>query len=220
MKAGSGLLNEAQRQLLLRWWQALQPEQADGEMKPPSSNAERPFGYLGRGARARLKRCHSAVELLMEPAVLSLAKMLIAAGHGKWPIPEEPLSYERIAWMAGVLALVKEDAHDGKSLAWRLGNAMPRQGNSPAMSELRFRRLQRTQIKSDLFMQWRRAVLQVEKKVDVSALGEDLLAWLAEAERYVSPSQSVKFRWAHDYYLTEKDQDNASFGDEHKEKAE
>ncbi|MYN14331.1 type I-E CRISPR-associated protein Cse2/CasB [Pusillimonas sp. TS35] len=214
-------MNDFQVNLVRQWWKALQPPgSAEDTQETENDGAGRTrFSTFGRAARARLRRAPTATELLLEPAVLQLADRLIATGNGAWPLRDEPLGYEYVAWMAGVLAAVKSDASDGKSLAWRLGHASARASEPPAMSELRFRRLQRLDAMPNLLASWRRAVLLAGATADVGVLGADLLDWMAENERHVAPSQSVKFRWAHDYYLTAKAQKEASIGNDNKENA-
>jgi CRISPR system Cascade subunit CasB len=77
------------------------------------------------------------------------------------------------------------------------------------MSELRFKRLLRASDAEDFFRQARRAVQLAGGVADVAVLADDLLAWSIERdqrEQAWKPSESLKFRWARDYYLTAKEQ--------------
>jgi CRISPR system Cascade subunit CasB len=47
---------------------------------------------------------------------------------------------------------------------------------------------------------------------DVAVLADDLLAWCMEQDqqkREGKPSESLRFRWARDYYLTAKEQSSS-----------
>lgn len=203
-------LNEAQRNWVRDWWRALQPREAGSEALPARLTG------IGRGDRARLRRCATADELLGEPSVLLFADQLIALGGEQWPLPKAAITYERLALVAGALARVKEDARDQRSLAWRLGNGSGEE--RPAMSESRFKRLQRTQVIDELFLQWRRAVQLAAGEVDVAQLAEDLLTWQLElGQSATRASDGVKFRWAYDYYLSARDRAAAEDPESNKE---
>lgn len=197
MKPRKPQLNTNQRQWVRDWWSALQPRSDDDPPLPAS------LQRMGRGERAQLRRCADVEALMTHAATLLFAQGLIERNSERNEVPDEAYSYERLAWVAGVLAVVKEDDADGKSLAWRLGHDA---GNERlAMSERRFQSMQRNAKPADLFVQWRRAVQLARGKVDVTLLADDLLCWLTELHRVsLRASTGVKFHWACDYYLTEK----------------
>jgi CRISPR system Cascade subunit CasB len=198
MKSRKPRLNPNQQQWVRDWWRALQPRK-EGEA-PPSGE----LWAMGRGARAQLRRCADAEELLGQVATLLLAHRLVALGGDKGWLSNTALSYERVAWVAGVLATVKEDRHDGKSLACHLGHGPDHE--RPKMSELRFKALLRSPSVDDLFRHWRRAVQLADGKADVAQLVDDLLSWQIELDRSVPrASDGVKFHWAYDYYLSARD---------------
>lgn len=193
MKPRKSSLNEAQRRWVCDWWRALQPREPGSEPPPGELTG------LGRGDRARLRRCTDSDELLLEPASHLLVRRLIALG-----LADVPVSYERLARVAGVLARVKVDARDGLSLARHLGNASG--AERAPMSELRFKRLQRTRNLDDLYLQWLRAVQLADGRADVAQLADDLLTWQQELEQSdTRASDGVRFRWAYDYYLNARD---------------
>jgi CRISPR system Cascade subunit CasB len=198
MKSRKAKLNQAQQGWVREWWRALQPRQPDDAPLPGELWA------MGRGERAQLRRCEDVDGLLAHAATLLLAERLIALDGERGFLLDEARTYERLAWVTGVLALVKEDARDGKSLAWRLGHGA---GNErPKMSELRFKTLQRSSAVADLFRHWRRAVQLAEGCADVARLADDLLSWQIELDRSViRASEGVRFHWACDYYLSARD---------------
>ena len=198
MRGRKPSLETTQRNWVRQWWEALQPRKADS---PP---AEGILATFDRGTRAQLRRCASAEDLLAQPAALVLTDSLIRKGSGRWPLADEPATYLHAALTAGILAQVRRDTADGKTLAQRLATPPPN-SDRPPMSELRFRRLQGARGTADLFLQIQRAVQLVEA-TDVAQLADDLLTWLAEHD--LPPdrsSDSVKFRWAYDYHLSARD---------------
>jgi CRISPR system Cascade subunit CasB len=199
MKSRRHTLNQPQRNAVRDWWQALQPRKKGSPPLPEWLQG------LGRADRARLRRCGCIDELLSERAVLLLAKALIALNGEQGALPDNIFTYQRLAWVAGVLAIVKDPPlRDGRTLAWRLGRATD--AERPAMNEQRFQRLQRAREIDDLFLQWRRAVRLAECKTDVAQLADDLLRWQMEMEQPTHHASAVKFHWAHDYYLSTREQ--------------
>lgn len=191
-------LNEAQHRWVRDWWRALQPRGEGDEPLPGELWA------MGRGERAQLRRCGDANELLGHAATLLLTVRLVALNSEKGPLPDDARSYERMAWVAGVLAVVKDDLRDDLSLAWHLGHGAD--SDRPAMSDLRFRAMQRGSSIQELFVHWRRAVQLARGKVDVARLADDLLSWQIELGQSASQaSNGVKFHWAYDYYLSARD---------------
>lgn len=199
MKRGRSNLDAIHRRWVREWWMALQPRKLGD---PPPKDAS--LATFDRGTRARLRRCKDADELLSDPAALVLADRLIRNGSDRWPLVDEPDTHSHVALAAGVLVRIKRDQADGKTLALHLGQ--PAQGSErPVMSEIRFRRLQDTRSPVELLLQWQRAVQLVEA-TDVAQLADDLLTWLAELGLpFGRGSDSVKFRWAYDYYLAARD---------------
>jgi CRISPR system Cascade subunit CasB len=114
--------------------------------------------------------------------------------------------------VAGLLAVVKTDTADGRSLAWRVG-ANSTKGNTDAtMSEMRFRRLLQAKSLDEFFLLARRAVQLADSSVDIAVLADDLLAWAYEqgsSAGVQKPTKSLRFRWAQDYYQPLKDRDAA-----------
>ena len=120
MKAQRRYLDDTQHSWLRQWWQALQPREEGATAKLPGE-----LLGLGRGDRARLKRCSGLDDLLLESATHRLAGRLMTLEAGKqWP-RFNSADYAPLALLAGALAHVLEDSGDGASLAARLGDAKP-----------------------------------------------------------------------------------------------
>lgn len=88
----------------------------------------------------------------------------------------------RLIRLAQVLAEVRE--HSGQPLAAALGT-----GEQPAMSTLRFQRLMRVS-DDELTEALRRAIVMVDRRCNVPALGQDLLNW----------SEKTRGRWCFQYF--------------------
>ena len=188
-------MSDKQLQWVRDWWRSLQPREQDKDALPGELRGQ------GRADRARLRRCENVEELLSNSATLLFARRLIALGGGSKVFSDESKTYEQLAWVAGALALVKEDPHDDRTLAFRLGKALG--GERPAMSELRFQSLQAATTTEDYFPQIRRAIQLADRKTDVARLADDLFAWqLERGQSALRASSGVKFHWAYDYYLS------------------
>ncbi len=199
MKPRKLRLNDLQQQWVKDWWRALQPR---GENDPPL-----PGDLLGlkRADRAQISRCTDVPDLLAQRAVLIFAQHLIERGGKNSFLPDEGGSYEQLARVAALLALVREPLHEDRTLAWQLGHAA---GNPrPLMSELRFMAMQRCWELDELLLHWRRALQLADRKANLVRLADDLLLWQKEQGHVLAhASAGVKFRWAHDYYLSSRDQ--------------
>ena len=201
MKPRKLKMNEAQQRWVREWWRALQPRSEGDDLLPGALSG------MGRGDRAQLRRCGNANELLAHRSTLLLASRLVSLGDGSRFLSDDAASYERIAWAGGVLALIKEDLRDNKSLAFHLSQQT---GDRPKMSEMRFNALQRSSALHELFKHWRRAVRLAGCKVDVVRLADDLLSWMDERnETAARTSSSVMFHWAYDYYLSTREKSAA-----------
>ena len=195
MKPRKCRMSDKQLQWVRDWWRSLKPREQDKDALPGELRGQ------GRADRARLRRCENVEELLSNSATLLFARRLIALGGGSKVFSDESKTYEQLAWVAGALALVKEDPHDDRTLAFRLGKALG--GERPAMSELRFQSLQAATTTEDYFLQIRRAIQLADKKTDVARLADDLFAWqLEHGQSALRASSGVKFHWAYDYYLS------------------
>jgi CRISPR system Cascade subunit CasB len=194
---------------LRQWWQALQPQTAAEQEKVPHT-----LGDLGRGDRAKLQRCTTVDELAQESAANLLAAHLAEgfAHRENWKSRWVEEHYEALFLVAGILSHVKknppnQDPLVGRSLAWVVGNAnIPHGRDRASMSELRFKRLLKSRNDNDFYRQLIHTLRLAGGVADVSVLADDVLAWSMERDRPdLTPSNSLKFRWARDYYVTAKE---------------
>lgn len=123
-----------------------------------------------RALAARLNR-GEGVEILAERAVFDLGMSL--------RLVDQPA---RLVALVQVLASVREDR--GGPLPRRLG-----QGDTPALSPMRFQRLLRAE-SEELATLIRRALPMVQRACDAGSLGADLLHW----------NDDTRARWAFAYF--------------------
>jgi CRISPR system Cascade subunit CasB len=69
------------------------------------------------------------------------------------------------------------------------------------VSELRFQRLLRSRDEEDFFQQLRRVLTMARTPINVAELAQDVFAWQVEREMRTTPTQTMHYRWARDYYL-------------------
>jgi CRISPR system Cascade subunit CasB len=208
MKSRFRYLDQGQAAWIRDWWRAMQPAAAEDKDVPFALRA------LGRADRAKCKRCTSLAELELESAPNLLAAHFAEPAQDQETWLQKWLQghYEALFLLAGVLVYVREDSEDGQSLALLTGNAKVTPDKPLRMSELRFKRLLRATDTEDFFRQARRAVQLAGGVADVAVLADDLLAWSIERDQPASdrkPRESLKFRWARDYYLTAKEQSSS-----------
>jgi len=145
------------------------------------------------GARARLKRCRSAMDALTIPAAVTLARRLGATGEaaGPWRL-------EAALGLARVLAHVDQGGAEPimRVAGWKAFPGDDRKGegdpaNRPRLSEARFRRLIQTPPGEELTQMMIRLVHLVGEPINVASLADDYLGWHRDSTRY---------RWAFQYY--------------------
>lgn len=208
MRSRFRYLDQGQCSWIRDWWRAMQPATTEDKDVPFALRG------LSRADRAKCRRCTSLEELELELAPNLLAAHFAAPAQEQqtWVQKWSQGHYEVLFLLAGVLVHVKDDMEDGQSLALRTGNAKATPDKPPCMSELRFKRLLRATDTEDFFRQTRRAVQLAGGVADVAVLADDLLAWSIERDqrdRAWKPSESLRFRWARDYYLTAKEQSSS-----------
>lgn len=132
-----------------------------------------------RGDRAALRRCGSLVEVAFVPAFHQLSRALRA-------VADAPVNPDRLLAVAGLVAIVKQPISN--PLPRQM--AMPTSGDSPPVSELRFRRLLQCQNQQDLFHSLRRILHLLDDQANLCDLANKVYGW----------SERTRKQWAYDYY--------------------
>ncbi len=154
--------DRAAGEILSAWWEALQQDS---------------------GGRARLRRCKSPEEVMLEPAFHRLVNRIQPlAGKSGGELSDSDLY--RLAAIAGLLAHVT--GRDNKSLAERMADS---KGGRPLFSSLRFRRLLKEPL-ADLYSAMIRVIRQLDKKANLYDLANSVFYW----------GDTVRKRWALAYF--------------------
>ena len=148
------------RDVAYDWWNGLQ---------------DRAGGH--RASLAHMRRAHAPVDIIQEPAALRLIARLRPFGR----------DHDRVAILAGVLALVRED--HGTRVARALGRRSLDDERPPRLSEGRFRRLMHAD-GEELLPQMRRLVQMAAGTVNVRDLADGILYW----------GDGVRKDWTFEYY--------------------
>ena len=157
----------------VRWWHDVTPD--------PSS------GHSGdRGALARLRRCATVAEAMREPATFDLFRRCEGSGHRDLP---------SAALTASVLAHVRDDDRNNRSIGRRIGYRAPDEKEKTLMSPLRFRRLMEAETDDEKLTAFRRLVALASGTLNVRNLAEALLFWTDERR-----GEELKRRWVYDYW--------------------
>ena len=130
-----------------------------------------------RAALARIRRAHTTVDVIQEPEALRLITRLRPFR----------LNDDRVATLAGVLALVREN-HEIR-IARDVGRRSLDEDQSAQLSEARFRRLMQTE-SDDLMTQMRRLVQMAKGRANVRDLAEAILYW----------GDRIRSEWTFEYY--------------------
>lgn len=131
-----------------------------------------------RGDRADLRRCHTTVDVVFNPAYHRLWLALSKFGFK---------NRDSIALIAGVMANVK-DHHGGESFAAQMASA--KNGSGSQVSGLRFKKLLKIKDKEELFSSMIRVVKLMDGNVNACDLANGLYWW----------NDSTKKEWAYTYY--------------------
>ena len=154
--------DRAAGEILAAWWEALQQDS---------------------GGRARLRRCKSPDEVMLEPAFHRLVNRIQQlAGKSGEELSDSDLY--RLAAIAGLLAHVT--GKDNKPLAERMADS---KGGRPLFSSLRFRRLLKEPL-HELYPAMIRVIRQLDKKANLYDLANSVFYW----------GDAVRKRWALAYF--------------------
>lgn len=151
-------------EILVEWWEGLQHD---------------------TGGRARLRRCKSPEEAMLEPAFHRLLKRLAALTE-KSGEELEVHDIQRLAAIAGLLAHVR--TRSLKPLAEQMADSEWK-GGRPLLSSLRFRRLLKEPFE-DLYPAMVRVIRQLNKEANISDLAASTYYW----------GDRVRRRWALGYF--------------------
>ena len=149
------------------WWRELQPD--------PSGR--RPGD---RAALARLRRCGTVAEAMLDQATIALFRRCGATGPDDLPA---------IALAAAVLAHVREDAPK-LPVARQLGPDQPDKPETAKLKPLRFRRVMEAATPDERLIALRRMVALAGGRLNVRDLTDALLIW----------NDRRRQRWVYDYW--------------------
>lgn len=139
-----------------------------------------------KGGRAELRRAHDLTAVALTATYQRFYRQALNAG---WPEDAAPRLNERLAAIVGLLAHVK--FNDGRKLAEIMS-----EGERPAFSVLRFRRLLEAPTLDGVFLSLLRALPIIGYQANVHQLANDLLYW----------SDKTKKEWAYAYRWPAKTQ--------------
>lgn len=135
-------------------------------------------------SRAILRRATTVTAVALTAPYQRLYRRLLLVG---WPKDAPEWQSDRLAAAIGLLAHLK--TADARSLPGAMSD-----GERPAVSELRFRRLLESPDMGALFTGLRRALPLIGSSADPLALARDVFYW----------GDAVKKRWAYDYRWPDK----------------
>lgn len=135
------------------------------------------------GGRARLRRCKSPEEVMLEPAFHRLLnRMRTILEHDEMFTQESSIT--RLAAVAGLLSHITEN--EGRALAEHMAES---KGSRPLYSSLRFRRLLQEPFE-ELYPAMIRVIRQLNKTASLNDLAESVYYW----------GDKVRKRWALAYF--------------------
>jgi CRISPR system Cascade subunit CasB len=161
------------RQAAAGWWRELQPDPTTGHSGD-------------RATLARLRRCATPAELMLEPATIVLFRRCKA--DAAYDLPP-------VALVAGVLAHVRADDR-AQSVARRVGPEAPEKPETALLKPLRFRWLMEARSADERLIVFRRLVALADRTLNVRDLAEALLDWREERPW----SEERQRRWVFDYW--------------------
>jgi CRISPR system Cascade subunit CasB len=154
-----------ERSAAAAWWHEMGPKAAGGG---------------DRAVFARLRRCATVGEVMLEPATIALFRRCKA---------DDARDLPRIALAAGVLAHVRAP-DPSRPVARRIGPEAPEKPETALLKPLRFRALMEARSEDERLIAFRRLVGLADRTLNVADLADALLAWTDERKR----------RWVFDYW--------------------
>ena len=164
-----------------------------------------------RGLRASLRRCKNVSEIFCAEGFQSLlgrtkSVWLRSASEEKSASNVQQSNFVALAIIAALFSHVKKNDNSA-SFAAQLG---PNGKEKEVMSELRFKRLLLANTADELFRQLRRAISLREGSVNLVSLEDGVFALCRENNsfyRTVRPTDSIKVKWALDYFQAQDSKD-------------
>ncbi len=169
-------------QAVLEWWKRMQG--LTGENLNALETASPQPGVTGE--RAELKRAESLAETVFTPAYQRLRLALLKTPASR---PTTPAEEAAVAALARVLVRVKA-AETAKSFPRRMGEPGEEGGDKPRVSELRFKRLLRSDNPADLADVLIRLLPMLEHRANPLELAEAIWFW----------NEMTRKRWADAYF--------------------
>lgn len=164
-----GGLSPAAMGAFMHWWARLSDAAASGTDKAD---------------RAVLRRCDTPTAVACTGAYQRVYRRMAQAHEGA---PWTSWQQDRLAALVGLAAHVRTSSE--RSLPVEMGQRSAA-GDSPCVSELRFRRLVESPDIDSLFTGVRRVLPLIKHQVDLKTLAVDLWQW----------NEAVKKRWVYAYY--------------------
>lgn len=144
-------------------------------------------GEKQRGERARLRRCGTLEEVLLQKGFYRLCL----------PLPRlEKYSLTGLALVAGLLVWVKTPVDSP------LSELLGKGSDKPVFSELRFQRLLASDTSEDFFQSMRRATVQGGEKANPIELADEILHWYQQSQHpdWYRGKGQWQYRFAKPYY--------------------
>jgi len=135
-----------------------------------------------RASRAVLRRCATIDEVTLSDAYQRFYRYMLVCNA--WPADAANWQNDRLAAIAGLLALVKTE--DSQRMPIKMSESS---GDRPLVSELRFRSLLKIETVDDLFESLRRTLPLIDHKADIYQLADDVYYW----------GDKVRKEWAYNY---------------------
>lgn len=160
-----------------KWWDVMQPDPEKGKRGD-------------RAALARLRRCSTILDAMMEPSTQNLARLCHIRNEEDLP---------RIALVAAILGGVREDNKRYAHVARQVG---PTNGAEALYKPLRFRRLLEAGSPDECLKGFRRLMALAGKSVNVRDLAKSVYEWPTEdaTPRQMEAAEKRRVSWVYHYW--------------------
>ena len=138
------------------------------------------------GDKASLKRARTPDIVALQKSYLNLYREMYSGNTGG---RVKANLARRLPLVAGVLSHVRDNRNEPVALV--MGGSSRQGADSPLVSDLRFRRLMRTEDDDSLFIMMIRMVRMMDNRANVKDLAESLFFW----------NDTTRKKWTSRYYL-------------------